>query len=135
MVTGAGSGIGEATALEFARNGYTVIAVGRRKARLDATVAKATSLTGRIIAVQGDVGDPDDVERVTRQACEAGKYSVLVNNAGVGWQFGVDKPGSMAAPMGRPGTPQEIAKAIYFMAVDATYCNGAVLVADGGSLA
>ena len=39
------------------------------------------------------------------------------------------------SPLGRPGTPQEIADTIYFMAVDATYCNGAVLSVDGGSVA
>ncbi len=41
----------------------------------------------------------------------------------------------MVSPMGRPGTPEEVADAIYFLGVDATYCNGAVLCVDGGSLA
>ena len=39
------------------------------------------------------------------------------------------------SPLGRPGTPEEIADAIYFMAITATYCNGSVLTVDGGSLA
>ena len=39
------------------------------------------------------------------------------------------------SPLGRPGRPEEVAEAIYFMAVQATYCNGAVLSVDGGSLA
>ena len=38
-------------------------------------------------------------------------------------------------PLGRPGRPEEVADAIYFMAVQGTYCNGSVLVVDGGSLA
>jgi NAD(P)-dependent dehydrogenase (short-subunit alcohol dehydrogenase family) len=39
------------------------------------------------------------------------------------------------SPLGRPGTPEEIADTIYFMAITATYCNGSVLTVDGGSLA
>lgn len=39
------------------------------------------------------------------------------------------------SPLGRPGRPEEVADAIYFLAVDATYCNGAVLSVDGGSVA
>jgi NAD(P)-dependent dehydrogenase (short-subunit alcohol dehydrogenase family) len=38
-------------------------------------------------------------------------------------------------PLGRPGRPEEIASAIFYLAVEGTYCNGAVLVVDGGSLA
>lgn len=249
VVTGAGSGIGMATALMFSKHGYTVIATGRRESRLQDTVTAAANSPGKIIAVSGDVGRPEDARHITERAMEAGDYKVLVNNAGVGWQFGVDEPGSMAGlretsaehwrevmrinldsvyymchealkhftagssivnvssagglrgmqdahtyattkagivnltrslaktygpegiranvvapgfvetemvspvlespqnpfkddatrflvnPMGRPGTPDEIAKAIYFLAVDGTYCNGSVLVVDGGSLA
>lgn len=40
----------------------------------------------------------------------------------------------MISPLGRPGTQQEVADAIYFLGVDATYCNGAILSVDGGSL-
>lgn len=249
VVTGAGTGIGQATALKFAAHGYTVIATGRRAEKLDDTAAAGSGSRGKILPVAGDVGNPNDVERITKRAIEAGQYRILVNNAGVGWQFGVDRPGSMAdlrdttadnwrevmrinldsvyymchaalhhfkagasivnvssagglrgmqdahtyattkagminltrslartygpegirsnvvapgiietemvspvldspqnpfkneqtrfqaTPLGRPGAPQEIAKAIYFLAVEGTYCNGAVLVADGGSLA
>jgi len=39
------------------------------------------------------------------------------------------------SPLGSPGRPEEIAAAIYFLSQEGTYCNGAVLVADGGSLA
>lgn len=249
VVTGAGSGIGKATALAFAGRGYTVIASGRRLAKLEETAAAASKLPGDIHPVAGDVGNPGDVKRITESAVAAGDYTMLVNNAGVGWQYGVDRPGSMAAlrdtspdnwrevmrinldsvyymchaalqhfkagasivnvssagglrgmqdahtyattkagminltrslartygpegiranvvapgfvetemvrpvlnspqnpfnneltrfqatPLGRPGEPEEIAKAIVFLAVEGTYCNGAVLVADGGSLA
>jgi NAD(P)-dependent dehydrogenase (short-subunit alcohol dehydrogenase family) len=39
------------------------------------------------------------------------------------------------SPLGRPGRPEEVASAIFYLAVEGTYCNGAVLVVDGGSLA
>lgn len=249
VISGAGTGIGKASALLFAANGYSVIATGRRIEKLEETASESASLPGQVIPVAGDVGNPEDVERITQSALDAGNYRILVNNAGVGWQFGVTRPGAMAAlkdtsfdnwrevmrinldsiylmchsalqhfgdgasivnvssaggvrgmqdahtyattkagvinltrslaktygpmgirsnvvapgftetdmvspvldsdhnpfasdatrfmvtPMGRPGTADEMAKAIYFLAVDATYCNGAVLVADGGALA
>jgi NAD(P)-dependent dehydrogenase (short-subunit alcohol dehydrogenase family) len=39
------------------------------------------------------------------------------------------------SPLGRPGRPEEVASAIFYLAVEGTYCNGAVLSVDGGSLA
>ena len=251
VITGAGTGIGRATALKFAAEGFTVIANGRRLQKLEAVAAQAEALPGQVIPVAGDVGEAATAEELVRQAAAAGNFGWLVNNAGVGWSYGVSNPGSMAAikdtspeqwrevlrinldsvyllcrqalehfcaqqagsivnvasggglrgmedahtyatakagvinltrsmaraygrhgvrsnivapgfvdtemvtpvlesqmnpfadeegrflvsPLGRPGTPEEIADCIYFLAVDATYCNGAVLTADGGSLA
>ncbi len=251
VVTGAGSGIGRATALRFAAAGATVIANGRRLEKLAETVAEGAGLSGRILPVAADVGTLEGAEAVLRCATDAGDFAVLVNNAGVGWAFGVARPGSMAvlgetppdlwrevmrinldsvyflchgalplfqrrgggsivnissggglrgmadahtyattkagivnltrslaraygpqnircnvvapgfvdtdmvspvldsdfnpfndpaqryqvSPLGRPGKPEEIASAIYYLAVEGTYCNGAVLVVDGGSLA
>jgi len=249
VVTGAGSGIGQATALRFAAAGFTVIVCGRREAPLQDTRAAAAASDGEVIVCTGDVGQQADAERITQTAVAAGNYTVLVNNAGVGWNYGVTHPGSMAAlrdtsaeqwrevmrinldsvyfmchaalqhmtagasivnvasggglrgmddahtyattkagminltrslaraygpegirsnviapgfvetdmvssvlesdmnpfadetlryqvsPLGRPGQPQEVAEAIYFIAVHGTYCNGSVLSVDGGSLA
>ncbi len=249
VVTGAGSGIGRATTLRFAREGFIVIACGRRAAPLQETAEIAAELSGEVIAHVADAGVQADAGRVTMAAVAAGEYFALVNNAGVGWNYGIDHPGAMSAlrdtspeqwrevmrinldsvyfmchsalqhmhagasivnvasggglrgmddahtyatakagmvnltrslaraygpegirsnviapgfvdtemvssvlasaqnpfadetlrfqvsPLGRPGRPEEIADAIYFMAVDATYCNGAVLSIDGGSLA
>jgi len=251
VVTGAGTGIGLATALRFAAAGATVIANGRRAEKLADTVAQAKGLAGRVVPVAADVGTLDGAHTVLERAKAAGDFSILVNNAGVGWAYGVEKPGSMAAlaetppdlwhdvlrinldsvyflchgalhaflargggsivnvssvgglrsmmdahtyatakagmvnltrslartygpsnirsnvvapgfvdtemvspvlksnanpfvddnmkyqvsPLGRPGKPDEIASAIYYLAVDGTYCNGAVLTVDGGSLA
>lgn len=251
VITGAGSGIGRAAALRFAREGFTVVANGRRLDKLEATAAAARDLPGRVLPVAGDAGSLETARELTRRAADAGNYAWLVNNAGVGWSYGVADPGAMAglrdtspdqwrevlrinldsvyflchealahfcprgqgsivnvssggglrgmddahtyatskagvinltrslartygregirsnvvapgfvetdmvspvldselnpfadeemryqvSPLGRPGRPEEVADTIYFLAVQATYCNGAVLTVDGGSLA
>lgn len=251
VVTGAGSGIGRATALRFAQAGFNVVANGRRQSALDETAVMAGEHSHRISAVSGDVGLESTARLLVERACGLGGFGWLVNNAGVGWNYGLTNPGSMAAlkdtsaeqwrevlrinldsvyflchaalqhfcaqgsgsivnvssggglkgmddahtyatakagivnltrslakaygrfgvrsnviapgfvdtdmvssvldselnpfaneatrymvsPMGRPGTAQEVADAIYFVGVDGTYCNGAILSVDGGSLA
>lgn len=251
VVTGAGTGIGQATALRFARAGAHVIANGRRLEKLEDTAKRAAELAGRVTPVAADVGTAEGARSVIESAVGAGDFSVLVNNAGVGWSHGVEHPGSMAvlgetppelwrevmrinldsvyflchgalpifegrgggsivnvssggglrgmndahtysatkagvinlsrsiaraygprnircnvvapgfvdtemvtpvlgsdlnpfadevaryqvSPLGRPGQPEEIASAIFYLAVEGTYCNGSVLVVDGGSLA
>jgi NAD(P)-dependent dehydrogenase (short-subunit alcohol dehydrogenase family) len=62
LVTGAGSGIGAATALLLAERGADVTLVGRRKDKLDEVVARIRAATGReALAVAGDVAVPDDL--------------------------------------------------------------------------
>lgn len=250
VITGAGSGIGRATALQFAAQGFTVIASGRRREKLVETGLMADD-PQKVIPVAGDVRDPETALELTQRAVSSGDYGWLINNAGVGWNYGVTNPGTMngirdtsfehwqdvmsinldsvyllcyhalqyfnkrgggsivnvasggglrgmedahayatakagvinltrsmaraygrdgvrsnvvapgfvdtemvapvleselnpfadeegrflVSPLGRPGTPEEIADAIYFMSVTATYCNGSVLTVDGGSLA
>jgi NAD(P)-dependent dehydrogenase (short-subunit alcohol dehydrogenase family) len=81
VVTGASSGIGEATARRLARAGMTVVAVGRRGARLDALAATQPG----IVAHVADVTDTAAVDALaTRVGDEHGACHVLVNNAGVG---------------------------------------------------
>lgn len=249
IITGGGTGIGRETALKFAENGFTVVVSGRRQEKLDETVSLAAGLPGRVVAVRGDVSDKENVRRIIDTATSAGNLTCLVNNAGVGWEYGATVPGSMAAlretsfehwrevmainldsvylmchaalphlregssivnvsstgglrgmmdahtyatakagminltrsmartygpqgirsnvvapgltdtdmvkpvldsphnpfareetrfqanPLGRAGTPREMAEAIFFLGVVATYCNGAVLVCDGGASA
>ncbi len=251
VVTGAGTGIGQATALRFAGAGATVIANGRRMEKLQDTVRLSERERGTVIPVAADAGTLEGARVVRDAACAAGDYAILVNNAGVGWAHGIEHPGSMAilgetppamwrevmrinldsvyflcrdalavfvargagsivnvssagglkgmadahtyatakagminmtrsmaiaygpknircnvvapgfvdtemvapvlgteanpflneatryqaAPLGRPGRPEEVASAIFYLAVEGTYCNGAVLVVDGGLLA
>jgi NAD(P)-dependent dehydrogenase (short-subunit alcohol dehydrogenase family) len=87
LITGAGSGIGKATAEVFLADGFAVVLAGRDRARLDA-VAKSG---GEAQAVECDVTKPDDV-RALFAATRAtfGRLDVLFNNAGVGAPLGVN---------------------------------------------
>ena len=83
-VTGATSGIGEATALALAAAGAPVALAGRRADRLEALAARIEGAGGRALAVPTDVGDEEQSrEFVDRTRRELGGLSILVNNAGV----------------------------------------------------
>jgi meso-butanediol dehydrogenase/(S,S)-butanediol dehydrogenase/diacetyl reductase len=85
LVTGAGSGIGRATALAFAREGAAVAAADLAPAKAEAVVAEAKAAAGRALAIACDVSSPEDCARAVRETEAAlGPLDVLVNNAGVG---------------------------------------------------
>ncbi len=85
LVTGAGSGIGRATALAFAREGAAVTVADIVPAKAEAVVAEASGAGGRAVAVVCDVSRPEDCARAVRDAEAAlGPLEILVNNAGVG---------------------------------------------------
>lgn len=88
VITGASSGIGYQIALDFAKEGAKVIAVARRKERLEELVAEAKSFEGEIIAYPGDISAKDINEGMIDFAVEkGGKIDVLVNNAGIMDEF------------------------------------------------
>jgi citronellol/citronellal dehydrogenase len=83
LVTGGGTGIGRATALELARSGACVVVCGRREALLEPTRAEIEAAGAACLAVGADVREPNEVERVVSAALERfGYIDVLVNNAG-----------------------------------------------------
>lgn len=82
IVTGAGSGIGAATAKRFAEEGASVVLFGRRRDQLLET-AKTLDQT-RVLVHDGDVSDRTTVETMVEAAVRSfGQVDVLVNNAGV----------------------------------------------------
>lgn len=85
LVTGAGAGIGAGIARRFAQAGAAV-AVNYRASAIQAraVVDEIVSAGGRAVAIQADVTQQADVERLIRQAVTAlGRLDVLVNNAGI----------------------------------------------------
>ncbi len=90
IVTGAGSGIGEATAKRFANDGYKVVLNGRTEAKLQ-KVADAISKPDDVIIVAGDVASEADVERLINTTVEKfGRIDVVVNNAAIAVMGGID---------------------------------------------
>lgn len=84
LITGASSGIGEATALAMAREGAAVALGARRKERLDELVARIESEDGVATAIEADIADEDQARSLVAGAhSELGGLDCLVNNAGV----------------------------------------------------
>ena len=85
VVTGAGTGIGKASALALLADGYSVALAGRRIEPLEETVVEAGEDGSRTIVVSTDVGDPESVNNLFAKTKEAfGRLDVLFNNAGTG---------------------------------------------------
>jgi NAD(P)-dependent dehydrogenase (short-subunit alcohol dehydrogenase family) len=84
IVTGAGRGIGRATALELARLGADVVVAELDRAGAERTAAEVTKLGRRASVVPTDVTSPADLKTMAERArAEFGRIDVLVNNAGI----------------------------------------------------
>ena len=100
LITGGGSGIGRASALALAEEGFAVVLAGRRAEVLEETAAEAA---GEALAVPADVSDPASIRDLFARAREAfGRLDLLFNNAGIGAP-GVPAGGAEPRAVGRGG--------------------------------
>ena len=85
IITGAGTGIGKATALAFLKDGYRVAFAGRRPDVLESAIKEAGDKASYAIAVPTDISDPSAVKNLFLKTCDAfGRIDVVFNNAGFG---------------------------------------------------
>ena len=81
LITGAGSGIGRATALALANEGYSLVLAGRRADALEKTAALLSAK--KLLVVPTDVSDPESVKSLFEKTKQAfGRLDLLFNNAG-----------------------------------------------------
>lgn len=84
LVTGASSGIGEATAMALAEQGAKVAIAARRRDRLDSLAAKLAALGAEPLVLAADLIDMAEAQRIVAQTeAHYGRLDILVNNAGV----------------------------------------------------
>lgn len=84
LITGASRGIGKGIALKFARQGATILLVGRKLSGLEPAAEEIRALGGQAACFQADVAQADQVERLAREVLEThGRVDILVNNAGI----------------------------------------------------
>jgi NAD(P)-dependent dehydrogenase (short-subunit alcohol dehydrogenase family) len=97
VITGASSGIGRATMELFGREGAKVVGTARTESKLQEALGAVKAAGGEGIVVPADLEDHASAGRIANAAInEFGRIDLLVNNAGVGWQYGLDHPGTMA---------------------------------------
>jgi clavulanate-9-aldehyde reducatase len=123
VVTGASSGIGEATALALAAEGAVVALAARRKDRIDELARRIEADGGRALPIEADVGDEEQANGlISRAADELGGLDILVNNAGV----------MLLGPVTGANT-EEWRRMVDVNVLGLLYCTHAALPVMGGS--
>ncbi|HEY6041446.1 MAG TPA: SDR family NAD(P)-dependent oxidoreductase, partial [Anaerolineae bacterium] len=84
LVTGAGSGIGRATACRFAREGASVVVCDVDEAGVQETAHLITQARGKVFVAPGNVAHRSDAQRIVDAAvAQFGRLDILINNAGI----------------------------------------------------
>ncbi len=92
IITGASSGIGRETALEFARHRARVVLAARREDRLQQLATEIAALGAESLVVPTDVSRTEDLDRLVQAALDRfGRIDVLVNNAGFGFSGTIEE--------------------------------------------
>jgi len=97
IITGAGTGIGQAAMVLFGREGAKVVGVSRTQSALDMTLVMTQEAGGEGIVIARDLSAVEGAEAVIEETMKTyGRIDILVQAAGVGWSWGQDQsPGSM----------------------------------------
>lgn len=96
VIGGAGTGVGRACMVLFAKEGANVVGGARTQANLDETLSLVQAEDGKGAVVAADLSTEDGVEALFSTAIDTyGGVDILVNSAGLGWSYGEMKPGSM----------------------------------------
>ncbi len=92
IITGGGTGIGKAIALEFAKAGADVVIGSRKQANLDEVAKEIKALGRQCLAIATDVRIPEQVDNMFKQTMDKfGKIDILVNNAGASFVCPAEK--------------------------------------------
>ncbi len=84
LITGAGSGIGRASALQFARAGARVVMIGRTKEKLDRVVGEIQAMGGEALALSADVSQPDQIRQAIEQTVATwNRLDIVFAHAGI----------------------------------------------------
>ena len=92
IVTGGGTGIGKAIALEFAKVGANVVVASRKQENLDKAAAEIKALGRESLAIATDIRVPEQIDNMVKQTLDKfGRIDILVNNAGAGFPVAVEE--------------------------------------------
>lgn len=92
IITGGGTGIGQAIALEFVKAGANVVIASRKQSNLDSTVEKIKALGKNTLAIATDIRVPEQVDDLIKQTVDKfGRVDIMVNNAGASFMSPVEE--------------------------------------------